>query len=338
MPDAAPDHAPPPPDAAAAAPLGPVVSQITGHRLCEDCGFQLYGANLHREERFGLLLIRCPECGHINRADAPAAVLKRSASIDALAALSLILAKLGVLALVFFWIYGYLHFSDIPAASAYYSRTQIAAFVDFKAQADKIGDPVAAMAAIGIYAGNAPPANSGAVGTVSLDWWRANRDSIIGPTWSAETIRNFELETRLTFVPFFALIGPMIALLVPQRRAVVAATLAAAIAALALAAAVYPIVIGDRPSVEQASFGWVNIWTLAEFEGKRVRLELLAVPFAVALLVGIIFARPGARLIAGLLLQPLLRGPFADLWLASNLPLPGAARPRPRARARPSAG
>lgn len=39
------------------------VSQLEGDRACIRCGFNLSGQSVIREDKYGLLIVRCPECG-----------------------------------------------------------------------------------------------------------------------------------------------------------------------------------------------------------------------------------------------------------------------------------
>lgn len=36
---------------------------VTGHRLCAECGYVLTGQRIVREPQYGILTVRCPECG-----------------------------------------------------------------------------------------------------------------------------------------------------------------------------------------------------------------------------------------------------------------------------------
>ena len=39
------------------------VDVLSGDRCCARCGFNLYGQTIIREPHYGLLMVRCPECG-----------------------------------------------------------------------------------------------------------------------------------------------------------------------------------------------------------------------------------------------------------------------------------
>lgn len=41
------------------------VSTVVGDRLCVKCGFNLFGQTIVREPRYGLLIVRCPECATV---------------------------------------------------------------------------------------------------------------------------------------------------------------------------------------------------------------------------------------------------------------------------------
>lgn len=41
------------------------VSTVVADRLCAGCGFNLYGQPVLREERYGMFIVRCPECAKI---------------------------------------------------------------------------------------------------------------------------------------------------------------------------------------------------------------------------------------------------------------------------------
>jgi hypothetical protein len=44
-------------------PLGPVVSHLHTDTFCDSCGYNLHAQAVMRDERLGLLVCRCPECG-----------------------------------------------------------------------------------------------------------------------------------------------------------------------------------------------------------------------------------------------------------------------------------
>ncbi|MDB5300946.1 MAG: hypothetical protein JWO87_2609, partial [Phycisphaerales bacterium] len=45
------------------AQVGPVISNIHTDTFCESCGYNLHTQAVVRDERLGLLICRCPECG-----------------------------------------------------------------------------------------------------------------------------------------------------------------------------------------------------------------------------------------------------------------------------------
>ncbi|MDB5353638.1 MAG: hypothetical protein JWN24_91 [Phycisphaerales bacterium] len=45
------------------AQVGPVISHIHADTFCESCGYNLHSQAVMRDERLGLLVCRCPECG-----------------------------------------------------------------------------------------------------------------------------------------------------------------------------------------------------------------------------------------------------------------------------------
>ncbi len=45
-----------------AAGTGKVTGQVMGDRVCSVCGFNLHGQQIVREEHYGMLIVRCPEC------------------------------------------------------------------------------------------------------------------------------------------------------------------------------------------------------------------------------------------------------------------------------------
>lgn len=67
-PPAAPPTAPPaaaPGDSASAAASDERVSMLSADRACTRCAFNLLGQPVVRERHYGLLIIRCPECGTV---------------------------------------------------------------------------------------------------------------------------------------------------------------------------------------------------------------------------------------------------------------------------------
>ncbi|HRJ50199.1 MAG TPA: hypothetical protein PKU91_06680, partial [Phycisphaerales bacterium] len=40
----------------------PIIGELTGDRACVSCGFNLAGQQIVREPKYGLALVRCPEC------------------------------------------------------------------------------------------------------------------------------------------------------------------------------------------------------------------------------------------------------------------------------------
>jgi len=40
------------------------IDVLSGDRCCASCGFNLFGQTIIREPHYGLIMVRCPECGH----------------------------------------------------------------------------------------------------------------------------------------------------------------------------------------------------------------------------------------------------------------------------------
>lgn len=316
----------------ATADVGPRVGSVGGYRLCESCGFQLFGSIIHRDPGLGLLVVRCPECGHVEAGSEPPRLTKRRNAGSQLVAYIWLMMKLGVLVLI-------VSATQLIAAGMTSASTTRYAQELTKAHEAALKDALAAtddhalvVAEFGLPAFLADPTYASQLltyGYIGEKWIDANaaeqlerHGGRIGAVdWSAFAASGL---LGLWLLP----LGPLLALLLPHLRTRVLLRFAPGIIIVSLAVTL----VAGYGFNTWSGFGYGYYYTSQIVEKQIGMLPAVAatafcaVPLILALLPGRIVARAAVRI----LLRPELRAPFQDLWLRDGLAIPGFSRPPAR--------
>ncbi|HMN95546.1 MAG TPA: hypothetical protein PKC43_04910 [Phycisphaerales bacterium] len=293
---------------------GQVVAIIDGDRPCIGCAYNLVGQAILRETHYGLLVVRCPECGKVDGIEEHPFVGR---TVQRLATAGL---GLWIILLVGFAALTVLLLTALSWALAEWFTEPLSAAVreDFQRwiSANSAGGFTSAMplpdqqAAVDAWLAEVGgirsflEARKGAL--AAIDPWAA--------TWSVP----------LAGLLFAAGVAWSVALLGVGRRRLVAVTLGlVAIAGLIVAGEAIKLLVSENPAPWWALLRRA-IAPVATVPAQAIGLFILAA----ALILGAQLGRPIARGLVRLFLPPRLRTPMAFLWIADGLAPPGLRRDR----------
>lgn len=331
--------------AAASEPAAERVGVITGLRLCIRCGFNLTGQTIVREPAYGLLIARCPECGTV-------APLQEYPPLGAWQRRWAILLAALWFAAVLAMVYATIHLPQ--------STTQVVSWQMNPPLIKHIGkawQPVVmdAMEAVRANDGSEEALSRTMIsiaqqyiswydsgqytdaiiqqwidqGNTGIDpqWWKDNRAAVLAtaPPLGLDWLRTLPLTTWLPKLLIAAALGALWAIIllhVRLRRRLTFATI------IIIAAAGFTV--WSRPTLGNAAWiGWqANAWTLAQHESWFAAGAAAMILFAVPFLLGLIFGRPLARLVARALLPPRACQAIAPLWFCDGKEPPRVRTPR----------
>ena len=290
---------------AAIADAEPARRLLTGDRLCIGCGYSLVHQPILREPTYGLLIVRCPECGDV----APVQeypLLGRWASRPAAIGAGLwLLTLLGVLAV-----------STIGITAGGFMAWGLAGERPVTEAVEAL-----ALADTGIaVSGGYPPPEFQA-------WFNAEGPARIGRRILESPGRDWSLPglavSGLAFAPLPLAGGMVLAILLLHRRPATAALLGSAVT-MGIAGLI--LWFNLRSELDSGI-----IWTPeVAFVALCWRIVLLGMLFnAMVLAAAVFFGRSITRWLIRLAVPPRMRGSLAFLWLADDLPPPpGVRNPR----------
>jgi len=296
---------------------------VTGDRLCTACGYNLVGQRITREPHYGLLIVRCPECGSV-AAVQEYPLLGRWANRWAA-----VLAVLWFILLLGMWIGSSAAIMGCCAGAAEEASSSYTRFLRdlHKAAENTAANP-------GRPPGASLPANLNRPDLIALlnsvtrqadfsQWWLAQDHQALfeqaggwrgAVDWDALLIWIPTAIVALVFGWFWS-----VALLLFRRRWVMVWGLF--IIALTL-------VFGLIPLLSWTTQPANGPWSAASQQiGPPVLLASMAFS-TLPLAAGLIWGRCLTRALVRGLLAPSLRGSLAMLWTADGLP-PPAAHPAP---------
>lgn len=305
-------------------PMGERVSVLLGDRLCVKCGFNLHGQTIAREEHYGMLAVRCPECFTI-------ASLQEYPTLGPWAArFGLVLAVLWaacILAMAFF------------TGLTFYASAEGIAGVATRPAARQIG-----LAYAQYREANPEPEDSGTLFTYGQLWNANSADAAfnyVDPGWLAEQDLDalaanaqggrYELKALAVTIPLVlgtAAWGLAWSVLLLHRR--LAGRLLAVSMIVVLSTALLVLSHWGSPTAWDGFGPWSTYsWGMgvpayniaARAYGLVPALVVEAIALA-AMVPGLIWGRAVARWLVRLLLPPHLRGPLAVLWHVDGLPSP----------------
>jgi len=294
---------------------GERVATVGGYRLCEACGFQLHGVEVRREPTYGLLITRCPECGHVHPASDPPSLARKRVAGARLAGVLWLGLKLGIVVGAGALLLGLMIDVSARSLGAYEAAIEVKWTQAMEELIDRVGEE-RALTQVGL--------NRSVPGRIGPTWWDEEVAASVlqesGGFWSAIRWRAVDAMLQALLVA-----GPgsvAIALVLPHvrtRRLVLFAPLIAGLAALGamlIASRTGPSTVTGVWGVTAilAAMGHIGYWVAAAY--------CLAATGVLA--VTLLVARPLARGIVRAMLRPELRDPFQDLWLADGLDLPRA--------------
>lgn len=294
----------------------PVVDVVVGDRVCDACGFNLYGQKIFRERHYRMHIARCPECGAVAAMhESPRSTRWIGFATGVVMSIWLILL-LGGLGATAMMLFGF-NMGGLEQASRLVSRDMDLSFETWRQSFDDVD---------------------------SMDWQRQR-------TLLAEWLADADVEEALDniggyqslalthLLPFWLLQAAILfgagvvwsTLLLHARRRLLPlfGVFIAGLAGVFLT--MHFLSLGPTAMVNISSY------TLAKAHvADRVMIHTLLVG-AGALLLGMWFGRPIARSLVKILLPPRLRAPLSRLWLCDgkDFPVPKrrpiAATPAPAA-------
>lgn len=284
--------------AGARTPDGAWLSTVTGDRVCTSCGFNLVGQPIVREEKYGLLIVRCPECAAV-------AALQEYPSMGVWA------KRVGALAAAI-WVI-------IVIAGAFAMGGALTGFtmMTVTAGSKPLADQIETDHRAWLNEQKGTTATMGYFSGVSQVWWSQQDPRALyeasGGTPTA--LRRTAGALPVMAIPGFAF-GVAISVLALHRRGWRLALLAAI--PIAIAASFVTIII--RGSTGGPGVQWSgNLAT----EALAPRLAPVALGTAwLVMMFGALVGRSVARWLLRLMLPPRLVAPLATLWLCDGLPAP----------------
>lgn len=280
------------------------IAPLAGDRPCTRCGFNLHGQMIVREGHYGLLIVRCPECG------TPAALQEypalsnwtgRLRALFALVWLAAIVVAMGIGALVMWG------FSETTAEVVFDTYSQQIQ----RAHSEHLQGTSSATPAAPVYA---TPQQVQA-------WWAsqppakflADRGGLLGAMqWSGLLMWTFPALIVTT-------LGMLAATLCPRARG---GRLLVIWALVSLAAASFYALSYFMTWIDSGQRYYWGAYHLAELQIGWLPAIMTLVFTSACYLVGLLMGRRVARWLLAVLLPPRLLVPFSDLWLADGLDLP----------------
>ncbi len=299
---------------------------VLGDRLCVECGFNLHGQTITREEHYRMLAVRCPECSTLASLQEYPVLGKWGARFGAVLALAWLGAALGV---AFF------------TGLSLYVSAEAAAGVTTRPAARMIGE------AYKMYTEEMPEQtldDIAATGVINPTWdyeawdmadvW-AETDWVEAQDIDALTAGHrdgtYWLRLLVSAIPI-ALVGGAWgvawSVLLLHRRRTRALILTGIIAGLCV-----PLIVLSHwgSAAEWDGFGpwsssnWTNVIATQSIAARELGLlpALVGLGFGyLGIVLGLLLGRKIVRGIVRLLLPPNLRGSLAVLWHADGLPSP----------------
>lgn len=284
------------------------IAQLTGDRACIKCHFNLSGQTIVREPHYGLLIVRCPECGSACPVQEYPVLGRWAGRLGALLAagyfcflLAFALACAGATAGIS---YAVTELLSSPLQQFAYDRT--------------IQHEQSKMASVG------PPTQPQFYGNQAIDmeWWEGLPPSkliVDAGGWFGGAIDWRQLWIWVYIALVGLPLGVVWAVAMPGarwRRFVLVTLLIMLLATLFITLARF----GPGSAGRFMGAWYVRELILSEVFWQLVWPSLLA--SGVVLLAGMLLGRPIARGLVRLLLPPRLWAPFSFLWIADNRPLP----------------
>ena len=292
---------------------GPVVSVIAGDRLCTRCGFNLTGQEVVRESRYGLFVVRCPECGGVASLQEYPALNRWAGRWATLLAATWLIALGGLLFLTILA-------CTAPIFGARELGTERYGGEIAQVYAESQGGQTNTTTTIG-----GRTIVIGSFNTVDVEWWRTSdaRATLRAGRTVVELIVPEVWIVWLPMIPVLFLVGTVWSVILLHARAPMRVLF------LALPFGIGSAIYLTRHFVESLP-ATGSIWA-RQIAQDELGLVLYAGTLVVLLVPAVAGVLVGRKLTRGLLramLPPRLLAPFATLWLADGKrpPVPTASR------------
>lgn len=300
---------PPSPDASSApapapAPEEPVHRLLTGDRLCIGCGYSLVHQPILREPAYGLLIVRCPECGSVAPVQEYPLLGRWAARLAAIGAAAWLVVLLSILA----------------ASTLTITASGFMAWETGRREVTRTLESVVMdETGMDISGGYPPPEFAAWCDAEGMPAVARRVLAASGDAWSVPGLA----VNALGFAPLPLLGGLALAVLLLHRRPATAAALG-----VSLTMGIAGLILWFNVRGEAAS--GITRSTDAAFLALGWRIVLGGMLLNAAVFAGAcFFGRSITRWLIRLAVPPRMRGSLAFLWLADDLPPPpGVRNPR----------
>lgn len=291
------------------------VSTLVGDRLCIKCHYNLCGQPIVREGHYGMLIVRCAECGTV-------ASLQEHPLLGRWAGRwAIVLVGLWLLVLLVTWLISNLIMYGITNSVAVHATDPYARHVA-ELQQVWIERTGADQQQMWWYGGR----SSSYYAHLHQDWWDTQDPAaLLAEVGGWVRVADWRAMWSLARVsPLAIAFGCVWALLLPHVRRRWLPVLSPALVALAM----WFVFMGLSDPMG-IGLGWSIGDTVFPQVGQKVQY-LAVLALLVPLCIGLLLGRTLARLLVRAILPPRLRGSLAGLWLIDNLQPPVGAMVRHR--------
>jgi len=297
-----------------------MIGVVQGDRACHACAFNLRGQPIVRERHYGMVMLRCPECGTVGPiTEYPVAsgAARRVGYILSMFWLALVLL---ICLIVGIWAAGAAQLGK-KAALDPVAITISEKFIEY-AKADAAKQAQAGVAATNTWSTWVASQAASSMGWIDGAWWATQTNA----AWLSEARAMHRPFSRKLLPMWFRAsvlllpAGMILACLFPHLRR--PALILVALGVLPVGA-IFLWLLGTRSS----SWGGMGTWGQVSIElaSNVVGFRATAIQLAMllpSLTLGVCIGRPVARLLIIWLLPPRLRLAYSFLWLADGKPLP----------------
>ena len=263
-----------------------VVSRIDGVRPCLQCGHDLHGQPIRREESLGLLVTFCPECG-------------QAASLVDYPILGIWGRRLGVLSLV----------CMIIMVLVFLVVSVMSLFGIIMGLTSELYSPAQSALASMIDGG----------WQIERAWWEANAADVRATIWSSVNYRDPEfVGIGLMFLPVCFLFGVIWSAILLGLRRRYLPLVGIAICVLGWLF-IWPVLIADG---NFNTNNQISVYKLARLELIPMLSFMVMTGLSIPLMLGLSFGRPILRSLVKVVLPPRSRGMLRPLWDIDGVQLP----------------
>ncbi len=296
------------------------VGVVQGDRACHACAFNLRGQPIVRESHYGMVMLRCSECGTVSPLAEYPLASGAARRLGAVMAIGWLLVVVIVYLIISIWAAGAAH-TGRRGAVELVAMAIAERYVEYS-KAEVAKQTAAGTPNMNTYVtwAASQPVSSGL--WVDSSWWLAEA----GKSWVDEARglhRPFDRSLVPVWVRAWVLLlpaGMLLACMFPHARRPMLAVLALGVLPVG-AGLLWLLGSGTNTWGGMGAWGRTAMDLAQEVVGFRASAIQLAM-LSPSLLVGVWIGRPVARRLVVWLLPPRLRVAYAFLWLADGKPLP----------------